>query len=65
MKVREFKKKIKNIREEFGDDLTKLDKKLDDLRNKEVKTVLFDTYLTEINNEKNNIQTLNRFFQKI
>lgn len=65
MKVREFKKKIKNIREEFGDDLTKVDKKLDDLRNKEVKTVLFDTYLTEINNEKNNIQTLNRFFQKI
>ena len=42
-----------------------MDKKIDDLRIKEVKTVLFDSYLTEINNEKNNIQTLNKFFQKI
>ena len=60
--VKEYKKKIKAIKEEFGDDRVKMDKKMEDLRNKEVKGILFDSYLKEISNAKNNIQTLNKFF---
>ncbi len=41
-----------------------MDKKMEDLRNKEVKTILFDSYLKEISNEKNNIQTIDSFFIK-
>jgi DNA polymerase elongation subunit (family B) len=62
--VKQYKKKIKAIKEEFGDDRVKMDKKMEDLRNKEVKTILFDSYLKEISNAKNNIQTLDGFFMK-
>ena len=62
--VKEYKKKIKTIKEEFGDDRVKMDKKMEDLRNKEVKGILFDSYLKEISNAKNNIQTLDGFFIK-
>ena len=62
--VKDFKKKVKNIKEEFGDDRVKMDKKMEDLRNKEVKSILFDSYLKEISNAKNNIQTIDSFFIK-
>ena len=62
--VKEYKKKIKAIKGEFGDDRVKMDKKMEDLRNKEVKTILFDSYLKEISNAKNNIQTIDSFFIK-
>jgi DNA polymerase delta subunit 1 len=62
--VKKYKNKIKAIKEEFGDERVKMDKKMEDLRNKEVKAILFDSYLTEISNTKNNIQTLDGFFMK-
>ena len=62
-KVKEFKKTIKSIKEEFINDSVKMEKKIDDLRNKEIKTILFDSCLKEINNKKNNIQTLDCFFK--
>ena len=63
-KVKEFKKKIKLIKDELGDDKSKMEKKIEDFRNKEVKSILFDKYLNEISNDKNNIQTLNKYFTR-
>jgi len=63
-KVKEFKKKIKLIKDELGDDKLKMEKKIEDYRNKEVKSILFDKYLNEISNDKNNIQTLNKYFTR-
>ena len=37
-------------------------KKLEDLRNKEVKELLFDKYLTVTNNMKNNDRQINKCF---
>jgi superfamily II RNA helicase len=42
----------------------KFDEKLEDLRCKEVKALLFDEYLRETNNEKAGVQSLTKFFVK-
>jgi DNA polymerase elongation subunit (family B) len=42
----------------------KFDEKLEDLRCKEVKALLFDEYLRETNNEKAGVQSLTKFFSK-
>ena len=62
--LKKFKKKIKLIKDELGDDKSKMEKKIEDFRNKEVKSILFDKYLNEISNDKNNIQTLNKYFTR-
>jgi len=44
------------------DDDAKLSAKIDDLRNKEVKVLLFDKYLRETDNMKNNMKSITSFF---
>ncbi|MAU35894.1 MAG: hypothetical protein CMD14_00785 [Flavobacteriales bacterium] len=59
--TRKWTKKIKKLRLEYQDE-DKYKKKLEDLRNKEVKELLFDKYLTVTNNMKNNDRQINKCF---
>lgn len=47
-----------------GEDEEKIKKKITDLRNKEVKKILFDEYLIEIDNASKNNQSIMNFFKK-
>jgi DNA polymerase elongation subunit (family B) len=63
--VEELKRKVIGLvdedMEKFKD---KFDEKLEELRCKEVKALLFDDYLRETNNEKAGVQSLTKFFVK-
>jgi hypothetical protein len=47
-----------------GEDEEKIKKKITDLRNKEVKKILFDEYLIEIDNASKKNQSIMNFFKK-
>jgi len=47
-----------------GEDEEKIKKKITDLRNKEVKKILFDDYLIEIDNASKKNQSIMNFFKK-
>ena len=59
-----FKNEVKAL--EASCDPDKFEDKLEQLRNKEVKILLFDEYLRETNNEKLGVQSLTKlnFFTK-
>jgi len=63
--VQELEKKVLGMvdgdTEKFKD---KFDEKLQDLRSKEVKALLFDEYLRETNNEKAGLQNITKFLNK-
>ena len=61
-KLAKFKKDVELLRKNTDDD--KFDDKLEQLRNKEVKALLFDDYLRNISNESQGLQDLTRFFGK-
>jgi DNA polymerase elongation subunit (family B) len=63
-KIRQFKKDVELLRKNTDPD--KFEDKLEQLRNKEVKILLFDEYLRETNNEKSGVQSLTKlnFFTK-
>ena len=63
-KLVSFKKEIETLKKMFQDDPEKLENKIEQIRNKEVKTLLFDKYLRETNNEKEGNQSLTKFFKK-
>ena len=63
-KLANFKKEIDNLKKMYLDDEEKFETKLEQLRNKEVKALLFDKYLRETNNEKEGNQSLTKFFKK-
>jgi len=44
------------------EDGEKLNTKISDLKNKEVKALLFDKYLRETDNMKNNMKSITSFF---
>jgi hypothetical protein len=50
------------IVKKYSDDHEKCQDKIDDLRNKEIKTLLFDKYLRETNNEKQGVKSITSFF---
>ena len=62
-KITKFKKEIENLKKE-GLDNEKYEDKLEKMKNKEVKILLFDEYLRETNNEKSGVQSLMKFFTK-
>ena len=61
-KGRKFKKEIDVLRSNCEEE--KFDDKLEQLKNKEVKALLFDEYLRETNNEKAGNQSLTKYFVK-
>ena len=62
-KIAKFRKEIEQLRA-TTEDQEKFQDKLDKLRNKEVKTLLFDEFLRETNNQKESNQALTKFFTK-
>ena len=60
-KKRNFEIKIATLRNTY-DDPDKLEDKINDLKNKEVKILLFDKYLRETENRKNNMKNITSFF---
>ena len=63
-KLKQFKKVVENLRKEYIENSEKLEDKIETLRCKEIKELLFDEYLRETNNEKNGVQSLTKFFIK-
>jgi len=61
-KILKFKKDVQILRNNTDED--KFEDKLEQLRNKEVKALLFDEYLREISNENQGNQSLMKFFTK-
>jgi DNA polymerase elongation subunit (family B) len=68
-KMDTFKRKKKNFDMQILtlkssiDDKEKLQNKITDLKNKEVKAILFDKYLRETNNTKNKMQPITSYFK--
>jgi DNA polymerase elongation subunit (family B) len=61
-KILKFKKDVQILRNNTDED--KFEDKLEQLRNKEVKALLFDEYLREISNDNQGNQSLMKFFTK-
>ena len=64
-KLKSMKLEINRYKKLYYDELEKYEKKKDDLRNKEVKKLLFDEYLININNKSNGDQYISSFFKNI
>jgi DNA polymerase elongation subunit (family B) len=62
-KISKFKKEIAEVRKTIEDN-KKFEEKLAKLRDKEVKTLIFDKYLRETNNTKEGNQSVMNFFGK-
>jgi len=63
-KLNRFKRDIENLTKEYDGCLEKLGEKIETLRCKEIKALLFDEYLRETNNEKDGNQSLDKYFDK-
>jgi DNA polymerase elongation subunit (family B) len=63
-KIKQYKTQIQKIQSEYVDDSEKCEEKIETLRCKEIKNLLFDSYLRETNNEKDKVQSLTKFFTK-
>ncbi len=61
-KKRNFQMKLDTLKHTIGDDAEKLSDKITDLKHKEVKELLFDKYLRETDNMKNNMKSITSFF---
>jgi DNA polymerase elongation subunit (family B) len=60
-KKRNFEMKIETLKNTIDDEI-KLQTKISELRNKEVKSLLFDKYLIETDNQSNGNQSIKKFF---
>jgi DNA polymerase elongation subunit (family B) len=61
-KIKKFQKDVEMLKKSTQED--KFEDKLEQMRNKEVKAMLFDEYLRVTQNEKQNNQALTKFFGK-
>jgi DNA polymerase elongation subunit (family B) len=61
-KFSKYKKEVEILKLKYKYDNEKFQEKLEDMRNKEIKILLFDKYLRETNNEKQGNQTVTKFF---
>jgi len=57
-----YKKEVESIKKKYKDEPDKCLSKIEDLRNKEIKALLFDKYLRETNNEKQGVKSITNFF---
>ena len=64
-RVNGLKRSINAIQKEFYAEPDKMRKKVEDLRNKEIKTLLFDSYLQIIDNKKKGNQDISSMFRKL
>jgi len=60
-KILKFRKEVEELRKKT--DPEKFDDKLNDMKDKEVKVLLFDEYLRETNNEKQGNKSLTKYFK--
>jgi len=60
-KLRQFQKECKSMRKRMDDET--YHKKIEDLKNKEVKELLFNNYLRETNNEKEKMRDITKYFK--
>ena len=60
-KAKKFKIEVEALRREYYDNPEKFEEKLEAMRCKEIKGLLFDAYLRETNNEKLGLQSLTKF----
>jgi hypothetical protein len=63
-KIKQFKKEVEMLRREHAENPDKFEEKLETMRCKEIKKLLFDEYLRETNNEKEGVQSVIKFFGK-
>jgi DNA polymerase elongation subunit (family B) len=63
-KLMNYKKVVKELKQIHNDNKKKFEEKLEEMRCKEIKILLFDEYLRETNNEKAGVQSLTKFFTK-
>ena len=61
-KIVKFNREMESLRKSTAQD--KFEDKLETLKNKEVKALLFDEFLRETNNQKENNQAIMSFFKK-
>ena len=61
-KIKTFKASVETLRKTTSPE--KFEDKLEQLKNKEVKALLFDSYLRETNNEKAGNQNITKYFGK-
>ena len=59
-KMIQFQREIETLHK--STDIDKIDDKIETLKNKEVKALLFDDYLRKTNNEKSGNQSLKKWF---
>jgi DNA polymerase elongation subunit (family B) len=64
-KLLKFKRDVETLRKEHIDNVDKFEEKVESLRCKEIKALLFDEYLRETNNEKAGVQSMMKFFTKV
>ncbi len=62
LKIPKYKKEVDILKTKYKNDYEKFQDKLEELRNKEVKILLFDKYLRETNNEKQGVKSITSFF---
>jgi DNA polymerase elongation subunit (family B) len=63
-KIKQFRQEVEILRREHSDNSDKFEEKLETMRCKEIKKMLFDEYLRETNNEKEGVQSVTKFFGK-
>jgi DNA polymerase elongation subunit (family B) len=63
-KLLKYKKDVELLKQKYIDDEDKYLEKLEEFRCKEIKSLLFDEYLRETNNERAGNQSLTKFFDK-
>ena len=61
-KIKTFRTTVETLRKTTPPE--KFEDKLEQLKNKEVKALLFDSYLRETNNEKEGNQNITKYFGK-
>ena len=62
IKINKFKKEIESIKSKFEE--SKWNDKIEQLKNKEVQALLFDSFLRTTNNAKEGNQSIYEFFSK-
>jgi DNA polymerase elongation subunit (family B) len=63
-KLLKYKKDVETLKKEYATDDNKFMEKLEDMRCKEIKLLLFDEYLRITNNDKEGVQSITKYFGK-